>query len=87
MWRRRDGDDGDSKGCGCEVGSLPYRALCLPSATLSFAPHPFSRPCLPPQPGYSLTLTLADSDRFLNDKLDILEVGGRGKGCRWGLMR
>lgn len=27
-----------------------------------------------PKPGYSLTLTLPDSDRFLDDKLDILET-------------
>ena len=50
-----------------------------------YPPHilaPIVRPALL-QPGYSLTLTLDESDKFVDDKADIVEVcarGGRGAG-------
>ena len=32
-----------------------------------------SLPARPPQPGYNLALSLPESDRFFDDKIDILE--------------
>ncbi|GIL50360.1 hypothetical protein Vafri_6588 [Volvox africanus] len=38
-----------------------------------------------PQPGYSLTLTMPNSDRFIDDKLDILESNGLRQSMTYNL--
>lgn len=49
-------------------------------------PHPTPPMCpLFPQEGYSLTLTVPESDRFLDDKADILEGAGFTTSHTWKL--
>jgi hypothetical protein len=64
----------------CHVAPRSSRALKQHHHTQSHAPST-------PQGGYTLTLTLPESDRYFDDKADILERAGLGTSASFSIMR
>jgi len=81
-----------SQQCCCYGRSAATANYSCALATLALHTDlhcPTSHSCVTPLPqgGYSLTLTLPESDRYYADKLDILERNGLSASATFNIVR